>query len=621
MASHPPGGTHRPPANDARAGYGATDLAPASAAAAARTPPPSPAAALHMQTYTAGEDGSRLAEMAREFGLQRQRRPRNQIRERISVPLSSLVSGFLYQRVLDPSFANVRIRSVYMSHYDDDDRGAAAGGADGDEELMGLFRPPSWHCEGERVRDDDGDSHGSADANDSHAAGLGGDLPSAVLGIIKGMVGPAILYLPHGFANAGWAVAVPILIFATVLFLGSSASLLDAWKLETARVTEARHLVHKKLQRTMLSYPELAYRAFGGTGEAVVKIGIALMQSGVCLTYLIFVPLNLKTITKNLTGHDVDASYFVTVMLAFQIPLSWIRDIRKLTITNLLANILILYGLITCLGFAFSNAIISEEGRGPLAEILYKFSNLGSFNSGWFLFIGTSVSCPLTFRHILFCIVQSNILIIDLETFPQVLLFEGSITLLVPLQEAVYQEEDRKKFPEVYRKVILGIISFYSFFGMVCWMSFGDDVKTVMTTSLPDGPLATTVQLAYSIAVIFTFPLQNFPSLEIATRSIPTAIANTCGSANSRLQSRNVIASLLVCLLALVAISTMNSLDKVVSLMGSMLGCPLAFAFPPLIHNRLDPDLNHVRRTTNRIIAFLGVLVMILASVTTLITW
>ncbi|MEM7318680.1 MAG: ABC transporter substrate-binding protein, partial [Pseudomonadota bacterium] len=43
-----------------------------------------------------------------------------------------------------------------------------------------------------------------------------------------------------------------------------------------------------------------------------------------------------------------------------------------------------------------------------------------------------------------------------------------------------------------------------------------------------------------------------------------------------------VIASVLVCLLAVVAAATMDSLDKVVSLMGSLLGCPIAFVFPPL---------------------------------------
>ncbi|KAL3915704.1 MAG: hypothetical protein SGILL_005521, partial [Bacillariaceae sp.] len=537
--------------------------------------------ATHMQTYTAGEDTSRLAEMAREFGLQQQRKPRHQVRERVNVPLRNL--RVLYGRILDSEFANIRMRSVYTSHdaFEFDEVSA---------ELLG--RPPSW-MEDRRFEDEqEGGDDRRIPEEDLHAQGLGGDLPSAVLGIIKGMVGPAILYLPHGFANAGWAVAIPILILCTILFLSSSACLLDSWKLESSKATAANALLQKQPKRVILSYPELAYRALGVPGEMMVKIGIALMQSGVCLTYLIFVPQNLKTVTKILMGYDIDASYFMIVMLLFQIPLSWIRDIRKLTITNLLANILILYGLITCLGFAFANAVQSEAGRGPLEEIYYKFTNLDAFKSGWFLFIGTSV-----------------------------LLFEGSITLLVPLQEAVYREEDRKKFPEVYQKVIFCIISFYTFFGIICWMSFGDDVKTVMTTSLPEGTLATTVQLAYSIAVIFTFPLQNFPSLEIATSSIASSMHKTCGDTTSLLQHRNAIASCLVCILALVAIATMESLDKVVSLMGSMLGCPLAFVFPPVIQNNLDANLSPSRRKTNWIIASLGFCAMLLASVTTLITW
>ncbi|KAG7354060.1 transmembrane amino acid transporter [Nitzschia inconspicua] len=535
--------------------------------------------ATHMQTYTAGEDSSRLAEMAREFGLEHQRKPRNQVRERVNIPLNRLRT-FLVDRILDPEFANIRMRSVYTSHH---------GAFDFDqesEELMG--RPPSWLED--RLDDEVGGER--VGQEDPHAQGLGGDLPSAVLGIIKGMVGPAILYLPHGFANAGWAVAIPILILCTMLFLSSAACLLDSWKLERTKAAEANALVRKKAKRVILSYPELAYRALGAPGEATVKIGIALMQSGVCLTYLIFVPQNLKTVTKILLGYDINASYFMTVMLLFQIPMSWIRDIRKLTITNLLANVLILYGLVTCLCFAFANAVKSDTGRRALEEIVYKFTNLDAFKSEWFLFIGTSV-----------------------------LLFEGSITLLVPLQEAVYREEDRERFPEVYKRVIFGIISFYTFFGIVCWMCFGDDVKTVMTTSLPEGNLAATVQLAYSIAVIFTFPLQNFPSLEIATMSISSSMKATCGRCTSWLQYRNVIASALVCLLAVVAVATMESLDKVVSLMGSLLGCPLAFVFPPLIHNSLDDNLNAGRRRFNWIIAGLGFCAMVLASFTTLLKW
>jgi proton-coupled amino acid transporter len=315
-----------------------------------------------------------------------------------------------------------------------------------------------------------------------------------------------------------------------------------------------------------------------------------------------------------------------------QIPLSWITNIRKLTVTNALANSLILYGLVTCLLFALDQVIRpSNETRAttdnatvdssfietPLNNIVEKWQRLEAFNKdGWFLFIGTSV-----------------------------LLFEGSITLLIPLQEAVQTQHDRQAFAELYPKVILSIITFYTLFGLTCWLAFGNDVNTVMTTSLLENGIdndedrsnvhisglrilaAASVQLAYSLAVLLTFPLQNFPSLEITT----AAIGNISGC------HRNAVSSTIILLLGVVAVMTMDSLDKVVSLMGALLGCPLAFCVPPLIHNRLvvgNNDNNSFENTThkspsnhcwqlfkNKLIVVLGLLAMILASVATLVKW
>ena len=146
-------------------------------------------------------------------------------------------------------------------------------------------------------------------------------------------------------------------------------------------------------------------------------------------------------------------------------------------------------------------------------------------------------------------------------------------------------------------------------------------MKIVMTTSLPSGFLASTVQLAYSTAVIFTFPLQNFPSLEIATHSLGAILDSNCGKRTAHLQTRNIIATSLVFLLALVGIAAMDNLDKVVSLMGGLLGCPLAFIFPPLIHNNIDENITDGRKKQNLIIAGLGCVAMIIASWQTISTW
>lgn len=575
---------------------------------------------------------------------------------------------------------------------------ASPGGGGGGGGLLQF-----WEDEYESSSDDIG--------GDPHASGLGGDLTSAVLGIIKGMVGPAILYLPHGFAGAGYLAALPIMWISTMLYLHSSRCLLDAWKYTTEKlkvehdeeetkpttttttVDRGGLLPSSSLQETeetstssnakasskdkaSISYPELAGRAYGPRGESIVKIGIASMQSGVCLTYLIFVPHNLHASLAILFGwHDVSPNVYLVLMVLVQIPLSWIRDIRKFTVTNALANALILYGLLLCLYFAFEESLQpwipnnndnnnsgdsinnstlafktnyyndhvariapettysdSTEDSSAWTNFWDHVADLHPFAKHWILFIGTSV-----------------------------LLFEGSITLLLPLQEAVLPggstptsrggaallpQEDpstantgssinvevdnpRARFPSVYRQVIIGIQVFYVIFGTSCWMAFGDNVNTVLTTSLPPGMLATTVQLAYSVAVMFTFPLQNFPALDISCRAIAKSLASalstrSCGLPRHVLQlllKRNFISSVLVCALAVVAYTTMDSLDKVVSLMGSFVGCPVAFIIPPLIHSNVVPHLPPERIMANHFVALLGSVAMVFASLTTIWEW
>lgn len=208
-------------------------------------------------------------------------------------------------------------------------------------------------------------------ANDSHLTQC----------IIEGMVGPAILYLPHAMANSGWLVSLPLLFFSTALFLWSSHCLLEVWKLESSKINQGK----SGNKRIALSYPELAFLAFGQMGESVVRVGICAMQSGVCLTYLIFVPQNLHAATRLLFDVDVSTGVFLVMMVFVQIPLSWIRDISRLTVTNLLANVLILYGLMTCLGFA------SLSMRARDLTLFESVATLPAVRDGWALFLGTAV--------------------------------------------------------------------------------------------------------------------------------------------------------------------------------------------------------------------------------------
>jgi len=333
--------------------------------------------------------------------------------------------------------------SVYSAHlqYGDD---FVDNESERDEEGLLLGRLPSLGEEEEAAIDEQQQYQSQlseAESVDPHAPGGGGSLVSASLGIIKGMVGPAILYLPHAFAGAGYVVAIPLLFLSTMLFLWSSNCLMQSWKSESDRLNKKRLSMNNSgcsirlRKRIKLSYPELAYMAFGIRGEKLVQVGITLMQSGVCLTYLIFVPQNLRSSAQMLFNWDISTNLTLVLMMAIQIPLSFIKDIRRLTVTNLLANILILYGLMTCLWFAAEGMGYNEIGEANSTsfwhEVAHRAQSLPAFNpNGWFLFLGTSV-----------------------------LLFEGSITLLIPLQESVYTPEDRLQFPDLYKKTILSIVT------------------------------------------------------------------------------------------------------------------------------------------------------------------
>ena len=162
--------------------------------------------ASHLKTYTAGEDGSRLAEAAKQFGLEHRRQPRKQVRNeaRGHRRMSSFTDmlGSTGQRIVrvmfqDSSVEVARMRAVYTLGYypsragsfseygsiQPPPRSASLGSSVGLLERAdgAIFRPrsgtstmqmPDWL---EQIEQEEADAH---------AHGVGGDLTSAVLGIV-----------------------------------------------------------------------------------------------------------------------------------------------------------------------------------------------------------------------------------------------------------------------------------------------------------------------------------------------------------------------------------------------------------------------------------------------------
>jgi solute carrier family 36 (proton-coupled amino acid transporter) len=538
------------------------------------------------RTYAAGEDTDRLASAALEFGLNKRRASMKPVRRLFANSIAS------YMHAVGQIGNDERIDDSGTLHHYVSVRRRKTTTAYGT--LEGLFNEPLAPTKIESTEEEEEELIEVEDTVE------GGSLNASIFGIVKSTVGPAILYLPHGFQTSGYVVAIPAMIFATLMYIYNAYRLLDCWKLENARnhqraqrLEEVRALLFEAdtkdqdavaLKPTLLTYPELARRALGPY-SFFVELGIASMQYGVCLTYLIFVPQNLRECTLAMTGKAVPKVVFLAIMLLVEIPLCWITDIRKLTPTNVVATALIAYGLSSVLVLAFIRGL-AREPDGELV-FLKNFNSLPAVTNEWFIFIGTSF-----------------------------FMMEGSITLLVPLQEAVYQEADRAKFPRVNQFVTTWIVIFYVVFSIFCVSAFGEGIRTAMTASL-SGPLATSVQFSYSIAVILTFPLQAFPAMQVACRAI---LGSFKAGSEDNFKSRSILATLIVLLLGIIAVIAIEYLGNVVSVLGSLFGIPLALVFPPLMHNSLIKDSSALTRWMNYFVVGIGFFAMFAASYATS-TW
>jgi len=141
-----------------------------------------------------------------------------------------------------------------------------------------------------------------------------------------------------------------------------------------------------------------------------------------------------------------------------------------------------------------------------------------------------------------------------------------------------------------------------------------------LTASL-QGTLATIVQLAYSIAVILTFPLQAFPAMEVALRVLYQITGQGDAASHTDAWRHNVFTTLIVLSLGMIAVCSMEYLGNVVSILGSLFGIPLALVFPPLMHNALIKDSTTATRWSNYAVVVVGVFAMAAASFNTIVTW
>ncbi|KAJ8658095.1 hypothetical protein O0I10_006102 [Lichtheimia ornata] len=359
----------------------------------------------------------------------------------------------------------------------------------------------------------------------------------ALFMLLKAFVGTGVIFLPGSFVSGGLVFSICLMIFIASVCLVAFQMLIYAQR------------------QVGGSYDAVGERLYGPWLQHIIKFFLCLSQMGFVASYLIFISQNIALAVDHLSNctSSIDSKYYIWMVLAIIIPITWVRKIARLSWFAIIADVFILFGLICVLYFSAAQ-IAQQHGPGP---------NLQMINGQDFaLMIGTAVFS-----------------------------FEG-IGMVIPIVEGM---KDPDKFPMVMNLGLPIVGCIFVLIGAIGYSAFGDNTYASVVANLPAVPLSTAVQLLYALAMILTSPFMLYPALTIIEQGL-YGKHGLFGYHSGRLSLKwkwikNFTRSMVAVVCAIVSFGVGPSgLDKFVALVGSVACMPLCFIFPGMFHYKVTDN-------------------------------
>lgn len=347
----------------------------------------------------------------------------------------------------------------------------------------------------------------------------------ALFMLLKAFVGTGVIFLPGSFVSGGLVFSICLMVFIAAICL------------------VAFQILVKAQQSVGGSYGDVAQALYGKWLRWLIQFFLCLSQMGFVASYLIFISENIGLAVDTLSNcsSPIESKYYIWMVLIIIIPICWVRKIAKLSWLAVVADIFILFGLVSVLYFCSDQ--IATKGPGPNIQMI----NPNDFA----LMIGTAVFS-----------------------------FEG-IGMVIPVIEGMKQPE---KFPFVLNLGMVIVTLIFVLIGVIGYVAFGENTQASVVANLPKVPLSVTVQLLYALAMILTSPFMLYPPLTIIVRGIFGT--HKSGRTQNRFKwLKNLTRSIIPIVCAAVSFGVGSSnLDKFVALVGSIACMPLCFIFPGMFH-------------------------------------
>lgn len=122
------------------------------------------------------------------------------------------------------------------------------------------------------------------------------------------------------------------------------------------------------------SYGDVGGKCYGSYVRYAVLFFIVMSQLGFACSYLAFISGNIGSVASVLSRCTVhiDQKYYIWIPLAIVIPLALIRHIARLSFTAVIADVFILFGLLSVV--YFTSKQLHDHGIGPGIQAFNPFS-------------------------------------------------------------------------------------------------------------------------------------------------------------------------------------------------------------------------------------------------------
>ncbi|KAI8336823.1 transmembrane amino acid transporter protein-domain-containing protein [Chlamydoabsidia padenii] len=383
----------------------------------------------------------------------------------------------------------------------------------------------------------------------------------ALFMLLKAFVGTGVVFLPGGFVSGGLIFSIGLMIFIALICLIAFQLLIQAQRIIGG------------------DYGQVAYQLYGNWLRYLILFFLCLSQMGFVASYLIFISENLGLVVDQLSHchRAFPSNIFIWLVLLIIIPIALVRKIAKLSWNAIIADVFILFGLISVIYFTSDQ--ISQHGPGPNIQLIN--------SSDFALMIGTAVFS-----------------------------FEG-IGMVVPIIQGMKHPE---QFPRVLTLGMIICTCLFVLIGTLGYIAYGETTHASVVSNLPPyNGLAITVQLFYAIAMILTSPFMLYPPLSIVERGLFGA--HRSGRLHWKYKwGKNLIRSLIPIICAAISFGIgSEGLSRFVALIGSIACMPLCFIFPGLFHYKVTR--NRWTKVGDVIMVLWGIGIMIFTLYVNIHSW